>query len=136
MSCGASVTTPFPWRLLLKRRNIRLEPVKAGFPDGTLLGEPVLGPLHGAWYQAACADATMLLRLDEATGFQHTYVLHQARQSHVEWPSEFAHGSLALREPRNDCAARWIGERAEQVVEIRRIVSHSANHRSATDACQ
>ena len=53
--------------------------------------------------------------LDEATGFQHTYVFCQARQSHVEWLSEFAHGSLALREPRNDCAPRWIGERAEHV---------------------
>jgi len=79
---GASVTTPSPLRLLLKRRYIRLEPVKAGFPDGALLGEPVLGPFHGAWHQAACADAAVLLRLDEATGFQHTYVFHQARQSH------------------------------------------------------
>jgi hypothetical protein len=66
---GASVATPSPWRLLLERRYIRLEPVKAGFPDGALRGEPVLGPLHGAWDQAACADAAMLLRLDEATGF-------------------------------------------------------------------
>jgi len=133
---GASVTTPSPLRLLLKRRYIRLEPVKAGFPDGALLGEPVLGPLHGAWHQAARADAAMFLRLDEATGFQHTYVFHQARQSHVEWLSEFAHGSLALREPRNDCAPRWIGERAEHVVEVTRMVSHTANNRWATSTCQ
>jgi len=133
---GASVTTPSPWRPLLKRRYIRLEPIKAGFPDGALLGEPVLGTLHGAWHQAACADAAMLLRLDKATGFQHTYVFHQARQSHVEWPSEFAHGSLALREPPNDCAPRWIGERAEHVVEMRSMVSHTANNGCATSICQ
>ena len=78
----------------------------------------------------------MLLRLDEATGFQHTYVLHQARQSHVEWLSEFAHGSLTLREPRNDCAPRWIGERAEHVIEMKRMVSHIANNRCATSICQ
>jgi hypothetical protein len=78
----------------------------------------------------------MLHRLDEATGFQHTYVFHQARQSHVEWLSEFAHGSLTLREPRNDCAPRWIGERPEQVVEMRRMVSHTDNNRCATGICQ
>lgn len=133
---GASVTTPFPWRLLLKRRYIRVEPVKAGFPDGVLLGEPVPGSLHGAWHQAACADAAMLFRFDEAPGFQHMYVFHQARQGHVEWPSEFAHGRLALRKPRNDRAPRWIGERAEYVVEMRRMVSHKANNRYATGICQ
>src|ERR1051325_9910043 len=133
---GASVAPPSSWWLLLERRYIGFEPVEAGFPDGALLGEPVLGPLHGAWHQAACADAAVLLRLDEAAGFQHTYVLHQARQSHVERLSELAHGSLALREPRNDCAPRWIGERAEHVVEMRRIVSHTANNRCATGICQ
>src|ERR1700704_4144625 len=133
---GASSPAPSPWRLLLKRRYISLEPVKAGFPDGALLGEPVLGPLDGAWHQAACAEAAMLLRLDEATGFQHTYVFHQTRQGHVEWLSEFAHGSLALREPRNDCAPRWIGERPEHVVGTRRMVSHTANNRCATGICQ
>src|SRR5580700_6583982 len=133
---GASVSTPSLWRLLLKRRNIRLEPIKARFPDGALLGEPVLGPIHGAWHQAACADAAMLLRLDESSGLQHTDVFHEARQSHVERMGEFAHGSLALREPRNDCAPRWIGERAEHVVEMRRMVSHIANNRCATGICQ
>src|SRR5579871_4838566 len=133
---GASVTTPSPWRLLLKRRYIRLEPVKAGFPDGALLGEPALGPLHGARHQAARADAAMLLRSDEASGLQHTDVFHQAWQRHVERLGELADGRLALREPRKDRAPRRIGERAEHVVEMRRIVSHAANNRWAMRSCQ
>jgi hypothetical protein len=41
-----------------------------------------------------------------------------------------------LREPRNDCAPRWIGERAEHVVEMRRMVSHTANNIFATGSRQ
>jgi hypothetical protein len=42
-----------------------------------------------------------------------------------------------LREPRNDCAPRWIGESAEHVVEMsRRMVSHAANNRCVAGICQ
>jgi hypothetical protein len=41
-----------------------------------------------------------------------------------------------LREPRNDRASRRIGERAEQVVETRSMVSHTANNRCAPGSCQ
>ena len=56
--------------------------------------------------------------------FEHLQVLHEAGQRHRMGLGEVAHGRRPLGQPRNDVAPRGVGQRPEDLVEVRGICRH------------
>jgi hypothetical protein len=74
-------------------------------------------------------DAAVDFALQKSRGFEDAQVFGNRRQGNVEGFRQFRDGSFALGQPRENGAARGVGERAESGIErgagSRRIVNHT-----------
>ncbi len=77
---------------------------------------------------ASHKDAADLLRAHQARLFQHAQVLHGRGQRHGQRPGELGHRRGALAQPLHHRPPGGVGERAEQAVQIGRLVKHMPNY--------
>ena len=83
---------------------------------------------EGARSQAHGANASVLLRGDQACVLEDTQVLHERGQRHRERCRELGHDSRRLRQSLHDGPARRVRESAEHCVELVVIVRHTPNY--------
>jgi hypothetical protein len=70
---------------------------------------------------------------EQACGFEHTHVLRDGRQGHVERLRQLTHGGRRPREPFEDGAARRVREGSERRVQSgRSLVNHMVKIRGTT----
>ena len=115
------------WRLLSLGEK-RGEVVELLLPERFVKRNPVGGLLKRRGLQAALPHTAGLGRGDEAGVGEHAQVLHDRWHRHPVRRGEVADRRVAGREPREDRAARRIGERAERRVEARRILNHKVKY--------
>ena len=94
-------------------------------PETLVAGHPSRGGLHGRGLELAAHHAPLLGARDEAGGFEHGEVLHEAGQRHAVRLGELGDGGGARAELLEHAAARGVGECGEHEVElVGLIVSH------------
>ena len=93
-------------------------------PESAVPGDPFRGVAHRRRDQRRSPDATITAHGRESRALQHPHVLRDRRQRHVEARREIADRALALREPRQDGAARRVRECGECRVERPWMVNH------------
>lgn len=82
------------------------------------MGYPLCCFLHGLGLQRAAHDAALFRAGDQAGGFQHGQVFHEAGQRHGMLLRQFAHAVAALFELRQHAAARAVGQRGKYQIEL------------------
>jgi hypothetical protein len=96
------------------------------FPKGPILCNPCRRILHGLGGQPAAVHAAIDLALEQPRRFKHAKVLGYCGQRHGKGFGELRDFCFAAGQPREDCAARGIGQRAEGGVEpAAEIVNHT-----------
>jgi len=89
------------------------EAVEAGFPELTIVLEPVVCIAHRVGAQPADAPARVDFALDQPRIGQYSQVLRDGGPGNVERAGEFTDGRRALGQPREDCAAGRVGQGSE-----------------------
>ena len=79
--------------------------------------DPFRRAFHRLGREPAAMDAAVFSSLDELGAFEHAQVFGHGRERHVVWGCKIADGRFALREPREDAAARRVGKRCKGVIQ-------------------
>lgn len=98
---------------------MRGEPVELVFPEAAIGIEPVRGIAHRGRCQSHAPHPSVAPPFHQARPLEHDEVFADRGERHREGARQLADGGLARGEPRDDRAARRIGERAEYGVEAR-----------------
>ena len=95
------------------------------FPEFPVVFDPFRRALHRLGNQAAAVDAPVLVPRHQARAFEHAKVFRHSGKGNVIWRGEFADRGFAMRELRENSAARRVGKSGESGIEgRRRIVNH------------
>jgi hypothetical protein len=99
------------------------------FPEGAVFADPGGGIPHGSGSKAAAVDAAIDFAPEQSGGFQHAKMLRDGWERDPEGRGDLRDGGFAMRQARQNGAARGIGEGAESGVKRdvaggRRIVNH------------
>ena len=105
-----------------------LETVGAAFPDRPLLGEPAVDDGEALAVERARAHPPGLRGADQPAALEHADVLHERRQRHRRRPRQVADARRAPPELADHGTAGRVRERAEHLVEPRRILCHMAKY--------
>lgn len=100
----------------------------SALPDRTLIAKPFFNGREFLWLEPACPNSTDFLGNNQAGPLEHTDVLHEGRQRHVEWHGEITHRYITFAKPLHDGPARGISECIEGAIKSSLIVSHVANY--------
>ena len=92
--------------------------VELAVPETLVMRDPLRGLLHGRRFQRAAHHPAFLGARDQAGRFQHRQVLHKAGQRHGVRLREFGHAARALVQLRQHAAARGVGQRGEDQIEL------------------
>lgn len=92
--------------------------IELAVPETRVMGDPLRGLLHGRRFQRAAHHPALLGARDQAGRFQHCEVLHETRQRHGVRLGEFGHAARALVQLRQHTAARGVGQRGEDEIEL------------------
>ena len=80
--------------------------------------QPCRGFLHRCGIQFATDDAAFLGTGDQSRRLQHGQVLHEAGQGHGVLLRQFRHRAAAVLQLRENAAARGVGQRGEDQIEL------------------
>ena len=106
-----------PGRLRLEFLEQRIEAPVALFEDLAVAFDPVHGLLQSLRFQLAWAPLRIDVRRDEAGALEHLQVPGDRWLAHLERLGQFRHGGLPRGQPRQDGAARGVGQGGEGEVE-------------------
>lgn len=87
---------------------IAAERVELPVPEMLVVCDPGRGGLHGRCVELAAHDTALFGARDEAGGFEHGQVLHEARQRHVVRLGQFADAGVAGVELREHAPPRRV----------------------------
>ncbi len=93
-------------------------------PELAIVLDPIARAPHGSGAQAGAPYAALAFDRGESGATEHAHVLGDGGERHVEARCEFANRAVAGGEPRQDLAARGIGERGKRGVERGGLVNH------------
>ncbi len=94
------------------------ESLEALLPEVGALGKPPLGNFEALRLQPAVPDAAALFGSHDPAALEDGEVFHHRRHRHRERLSEFADGSLALRELFRDLTPHGVGEGSEDLIKF------------------
>jgi len=109
---------------VVSRGEIRRELIELEFPEAAIALDPRRCIAHWRGHERRTADAPLALDARKPGALEDANVLGNGRERHVEARREIADGALSGCQPRNDCAARGVGEGGEGGVEARLEVNH------------
>jgi hypothetical protein len=89
------------------------KPVEPAFPEGTTLGNPLLGGLQTGRFDATGAYSTDLRRSNETTLFEPLEMLHNGCEGNVQGLGEVLRGLRPAAELLHNCPSSGISERME-----------------------
>ena len=95
-----------------------VEEVEAAFPEPAVVLQPVGGALQRSALESRGAQLRGAPARDQPGALQHLEVLGDRLEADRERLGQLVDRGLALREPREDRAARGIGESREGVAEL------------------
>src|SRR5262249_10910453 len=107
-------------RLALQLFEQRIEPLEIRLPDRAVLVDPRAGLGERLRLDPARAALSVLTARDQPRALQHLQVFGDRRLADAERRRQLRHRSLSPRQPREDRAARGIGEGGERGVEALR----------------
>lgn len=97
---------------------------------------PFRSAFHRLGDQPAAVDSSVFTPLNQLGALKDTQVFRDGGKRHVVRGGEIADGRFALREAREDAAARGVGKRGKSVIERRLIVNHMVYYCSGRELCQ
>ena len=112
------------------------EPIKAAFPGGAPLGDPVFGGPERGSFDMAGTHAADFFGAHQAAGFEDFEVLHDRRQGHVERLSELADRSGSAAQPLDHDQSGGIRQRLEDATERCSLVKHFLKYCPMRRLCQ
>lgn len=98
------------------------EAVQAALGGQALLADPLGGERERIGCQLVSANAADFGRANDANGLEHSQVLDDARERHVEGAREVRHGSRALGEAFDHSPPARVCERVEHAVELHKLL--------------
>ena len=101
------------------------EIVERVLPEDAIEGEPVVGLLHGSYGEAAHADTTGFLLLDEPCVLEHVEMFEDGRHRDVVGTGQFGDGSLSALQGGEYSSTRRVTESRKGGVEAGRILNHT-----------
>ena len=104
------------WIPFLELFDVGVEPVESGFPQLTLLGQPVLSDFEPFGCDLIGPHPPSFLRLHQSTPLEHRQVLHERGELHVERCCQLADGGWADRELLQNLPPSRIGQGVEHIV--------------------
>lgn len=101
------------------------------------MGNPLRGLLHGFGLQRAADDAAFFGAGNQAGGFQHRQMFHEAGQRHRVLLCQFADGVAALFQLRQHAAPCAVGQGGEHQIELLIIMlNHVVKYSLVARLCQ